>query len=156
MAFHPGLLGLCYPARKMAKGRGEMFKWDSKYEIGHERIDFEHRIFLGLILEFQERAGRGDGKERLHRMLTEFNKYAEFHFLSEENIMIDCGYPGYAEHAEYHKSLLAKLRIFTVDYLGDRISAQAVGEMLLDWFALHTTQDDKKIAEYLKTLGSPD
>jgi hemerythrin len=33
-----------------------VLKWDCRYELGHERLDAEHKIFLGLIVGFQESA----------------------------------------------------------------------------------------------------
>ena len=132
-----------------------MFQWDHKYDIGHERIDFEHRIFLGLILEFKEGMNGAVPQERLSRTLAELLKYAEFHFLSEENIMQDCGYPELKAHAELHRALISRLRLYITDFLKGRMTAPEVCDMLLDWFALHTTQDDKRIAEYLHQKGLP-
>lgn len=33
--------------------------WDSRYELGHPRIDAEHRIFLGLIVDFGQLSDAG-------------------------------------------------------------------------------------------------
>ncbi|MCU7924131.1 MAG: hypothetical protein KZQ88_15690 [Candidatus Thiodiazotropha sp. (ex Dulcina madagascariensis)] len=60
--------------------------WDKKFELGHERIDFEHSTISA-------EAGNGSGKERILRLLAELRKYAEFHFLSEENEMLKVNYP---------------------------------------------------------------
>lgn len=35
-------------------GAGKRLTWDHRYELGHQRIDAEHRIFLGLLSDFQE------------------------------------------------------------------------------------------------------
>jgi len=40
-----------------------MMKWDQKYEYGPELIDSEHKIFLGLIVDFQEASITGAVKE---------------------------------------------------------------------------------------------
>jgi hemerythrin len=32
-------------------------EWDKKFEVGHERIDFEHKIFLNLIRKASWRPG---------------------------------------------------------------------------------------------------
>ncbi|NEV61638.1 hypothetical protein [Thiorhodococcus minor] len=42
--------------------------WDRKFEVGHERIDFEHRIFLGLIVDLDTAICAGASKERLSRI----------------------------------------------------------------------------------------
>jgi len=127
-----------------------MIEWDKKFEIGHPRIDFEHQIFLGLILDFKAMAVEGKAPERLLRILNEIVKYAEFHFVSEENIMLDCGYPLYAEHVGHHQALLSRLRAKCADLRTNVISPLDLYEFLFDWFALHTSQEDKKIAQYLQ------
>jgi len=76
-----------------------MLKWDHRYELGNERIDAEHRIFLGLIVDFHDAAIQGASKDKLIRILNEISKYAEFHFVSEENIMTEYHYPEQKYHA---------------------------------------------------------
>ncbi|MCU7815706.1 MAG: hypothetical protein KZQ89_13855 [Candidatus Thiodiazotropha sp. (ex Lucinoma kastoroae)] len=68
-------------------------QWNRKFEAGHERIDFEHKIFLGLIRDVSQAPQQGIQKERILRHLNEVKKYAVFHFTSEENIMFDETYP---------------------------------------------------------------
>jgi hemerythrin len=60
-----------------------MLKWNEEYSIGNDRIDFEHRTFLGLVNEFQLSRQGGASSEKLARMLREIALYAKFHFCSE-------------------------------------------------------------------------
>jgi hemerythrin len=124
--------------------------WDKKFEVGHERIDFEHRIFLGLIVDLDNEVRLRSRPERQLRILREIRLYAEFHFVSEENIMADCEYPDLASHRDAHHYLLAALsnRIFSPS--DDAQAGQSNVDFLLDWFAIHTTQEDKKVAQYIR------
>ena len=126
-----------------------MLKWDSKYELGHERIDFEHHIFLGLVTEFQEVASQLAPKEKQLRVLNEIVKYAEFHFLSEENIMEDCHYPDKARHVVLHQALLAEAKDNLHSFVRNNITADDVFQFLFEWFALHTSTEDKKLVAYI-------
>lgn len=126
-----------------------MLKWDHRYELGHERIDAEHKIFLGLIVDFNEAAKKHVPKDKLVRMLLEISKYAEFHFLSEENIMIEYRYPGYSQHAHLHQILLEQIKDHYTQFCSDAINADDVFEFLFEWFALHTSNEDKKLVGYL-------
>lgn len=128
-----------------------MLKWDHKYELGHERIDSEHRIFLGLIVSFQEAATQGASKEKLVRILNEISKYAEFHFVSEENIMVDYSYPEREHHAQLHNTLLAQINDKLYLLKRDKIDSNEVFEFLFQWFALHTTIEDKKLVGHIGT-----
>jgi hemerythrin len=126
-------------------------EWDAKFETGHQRIDFEHRIFLDLIRMFAEEADRDMSSDprRLNRQLMEITKYAEFHFVSEENIMVDVGYPDVETHRELHSVLLAELRDMAFRLRAGRARARDLVDFLYQWFALHTSNKDKLIAEYV-------
>lgn len=126
-----------------------MLKWDCRYELGHERIDAEHRIFLGLIVDFQESALAGADKEKQIRILNEIVKYAEFHFVSEENIMTDYQYPDIEYHASLHNMLLAEMTDYYSRFCADNFTAAEMFEFLFSWFAFHTSTEDKKLVGYL-------
>lgn len=128
-------------------------QWDHKFEVGHERIDFEHRIFLGLIRDLSVEAERNPQSPRVTRMLLEIHKYAEFHFLSEENIMLDVGYPHLVEHHRVHQRILTQLgdKIHQYQHQGVHDSAEDIVTFMFEWFALHTTAEDKRIAEFIRT-----
>ncbi|OIQ71468.1 bacteriohemerythrin [mine drainage metagenome] len=131
-----------------------MLKWDTCYEIGHERIDAEHRIFLGLIVDFEALVNQGAAKDKLIRTLKEICKYAEFHFFSEQNVMIDCHYPEYVSHTSLHQQLLAAADDQLFRLTAGQVQASEVFEFLFEWFALHTSTEDKKLVAY--TRASPD
>ena len=126
-------------------------EWDAKFETGHQRIDFEHRIFLDLIRMFADEADRDEASDprRMNRQLMEITKYAEFHFVSEENIMVDVGYPDVEAHREFHSVLLAELRDMAFRLRAGRAKARDLVEFLYHWFAQHTSTKDKLIAEYV-------
>ncbi len=133
-------------------GENEMaitLAWDNKFEVGHERIDSEHRIFLSLIRDLSGEAESKAGKPRVERTLNEIYKYADFHFTSEENIMADIGYPRLDEHKNTHQRLLAQFKNKRHEYQAEVLEADAIVSFLFQWFALHTTQDDRRIAEYI-------
>ncbi len=134
------------------KARMIKIKWDYKYEIGNERIDHEHRVFLGLIKKAAIASDQGADKDRVLRLLVEILKYADFHFYSEENIMLDVAYPDYDSHHQAHQQLLGALDEMYQSYRLDVIKLIDVVEFLMDWFSIHTTQVDKKIAQYLESL----
>ena len=125
--------------------------WDNKYEIGIDRIDFEHRIFLGLIKDLSDAVEGGQPRTKLSRIIDEIRLYAAFHFLSEENIMIDIDYPDLQPHREEHARLLSllddKLHTFAAEETSD---GSEIVEFVFQWFALHTTQVDKQIAVHLQ------
>ncbi|MCU7843773.1 MAG: hemerythrin domain-containing protein [Candidatus Thiodiazotropha sp. (ex Monitilora ramsayi)] len=124
-------------------------EWDRKFEVGHERIDFEHKIFLGLIRQASLLPETDTPRERVLRHLDEVKKYALFHFTSEENIMFDVAYPDVDKHSREHAVLLALLDERTHQYKNGDILLDNIVSFLFEWFALHTTQVDTKLAKYI-------
>ena len=114
-------------------------KWDYKYEIGHKRIDSEHELFLSLIADFQQSIAQNHPREKLTRILKEIEKYAAFHFVSEENIMIDVGYPDKDFHASLHRELLTRIKDQHQQFQLGEIHPEEVFEFLFQWFAIHTS-----------------
>jgi hemerythrin len=127
----------------------DSFGWRSNYELGNDHIDGEHRIILGLIKKLAEDIGSNRHRDRVLRTFAEVVKYAEFHFLSEENLMLDVGYPDYAAHHALHEELLGELRRHRQDYEQDRIDLLAVVQFLLEWFVRHTVSEDVKIGAFM-------
>jgi hemerythrin len=124
-------------------------EWSIKFEVGHERIDYEHKIFLNLIREASLLPQRRTTRDRVLMHLNEVKQYALFHFTSEENIMFDVGYPDISAHKKEHHMLLALLDSRVYEYRSDAIELDAVVAFLFEWFALHTTQVDTRLAKYI-------
>lgn len=124
-------------------------QWDRKFELGNERIDAEHRIFLDLIKGLSTLAPPHDDPERVARLLRELQRYAEFHFVSEENLMLDVGYPDYEMHRNEHTMLLSTLGTEIRKWSQTPALLDHLVRFLFEWFALHTTQVDKKLARYI-------
>ncbi|MCU7838201.1 MAG: hemerythrin domain-containing protein [Candidatus Thiodiazotropha sp. (ex Troendleina suluensis)] len=127
-------------------------QWNRKFEVGHERIDFEHKIFFGLIRDVSLAPQQGIQKERILRHLNEVKKYAVFHFTSEENIMFDVTYPDRERHIKEHEILLALLTDKTHQYRSEEIELDDIVSYLFEWFALHTTQIDTKLSHYISDV----
>ena len=121
--------------------------WNKSFEVGHERIDFEHQIFLGLIKKLADI--EVNSASEFNRYLIELKKYAEFHFISEENIMLDCSYPDYNEHKKLHNNLIKDLDHHINRYDRDKLQPGEFVAFLYEWFIHHTMVEDLKISSYI-------
>ncbi len=129
--------------------------WKDWFNVGVEKIDFEHRIFLGLVRTVDAELSAGDPSRKIMRTLEEIYKYADFHFLSEENVMIDVGFDGYKKHKWMHQELLAELRKRIADSAANPDDTIMLVTFLYEWFANHTVSEDGKIADFIKTRSPP-
>lgn len=121
----------------------EILQWDSKYEIGIEEVDLQHRYFTGLIKRLSIELKESESIDHKNRPIKELVYYAKFHFLSEENLMIRYGYLDVEKHKVLHLSLINELnsrRFSNTDVLLD---------FLMEWFIIHTTGEDKRFGQYV-------
>ena len=125
-------------------------EWQKTFEVGHNKIDMEHRVFFELVQSIAAAEAQEASRDKIRRLIAETTKYAEFHFLSEENIMIDVGYPNFEEHRELHKSLLRKMQKYVVSFESGDSNIHDLVRFLVDWFVKHTTTEDLLLSKYIK------
>ncbi len=86
------------------------------------------------------------------RILSELKAYTSFYFLSEENTMIDNAYPNFTAHKKEHEELLDTLHAKLTEIVTSKENPMSMIPFLMDWFLLHTTKRDVKLAQYLASL----
>lgn len=122
-----------------------IIKWKAEFNTGIERIDFEHRIFLELVNSFKVALDRNRPDGELIRILTEIEKYAVFHFISEENCMDVINYPEFKKHQVLHFDLLEQFNLAKYEKLG----FSRFYDFIKDWFINHTVCEDRKLKEFI-------
>ena len=86
--------------------------------------------------------------------LEELHKYADFHFTSEENVMLMNGYPDYEKHKKQHDELIQTLAN-TINFLDvKRIDKNQLIDFLTHWFVDHTTLVDLELGKFLRENAS--
>lgn len=127
-------------------------EWSSNYQTGNSEIDAQHQIFVKIINKLIEAKNNDGDKRFIESLCSELLKYAEFHFCSEENIMIEHNYPQYIEHRKHHEKVLSELRnrLFSLQY--DYIDFANLESFITDWFTNHTLAEDMKLAKFLAKI----
>ena len=125
------------------------YKWQSKYDVGIDAIDIEHRNLLTCINKLI--AAQSLDKSIILKLADEVNLYAEFHFASEENLMYLTHYPKLTAHSEYHRILLKQLAAKRRDLEHSTGALQDYVNFLVKWFIEHTQSIDRELAQYLAT-----
>lgn len=123
--------------------------WKKEFEIGHERIDGEHRIFFNLISNIERDFLRGLPAEKIARDLEELRRYADFHFYSEENIMQDIAYPERPDHIRLHRALMGALKEEIIMATGPKVDIAELVSFLFQWLCVHIITEDNKLAKFI-------
>jgi hemerythrin len=124
--------------------------WKKEYSVGVFEIDAEHKIFLKTIKKIYNAFESGMNGDMLIRLLEELYKYADFHFTSEENVMLMNEYPDYESHKKLHDELIQTLSN-TINFFDvDEIDKTKLIEFLIQWFKEHTTSIDLNLGKFLQ------
>lgn len=127
----------------------EQIQWHKDLDVGHDRIDFEHKVFLALIKNISL-AAADKPRRQLNRMLCELERYAAFHFFSEENIALENGESDkeVGIHQRIHQYLLDELRRKIQRHEDGTEETDTIVAFLVDWFGLHAEQDRERVARF--------
>ena len=121
--------------------------WQARFEIGNDYIDAQHGMLLTLIGKLSRAIETNVSADRLRRLLQEIKKYAEFHFLSEENFMRDIAFDELTAHEKSHSYLLSELSLRIARVRSDKAEVTAVLEFLWHWLTEHIAQEDMRFAD---------
>ncbi|MBL1320033.1 MAG: hemerythrin family protein [Methylophaga sp.] len=127
-------------------------KWTKELSVNNERIDIEHQMYFDLLNHICNESEKGASKERVVRLINEFVQFVRFHFMSEENVMIDTGYSGYAEHTRAHNYCLESVKTKVFAFKNDEIAVEEIVDFAVEWFFMHVSSLDKQLGKHLALL----
>ena len=128
--------------------------WKKEFEVGDFEIDAQHKIFLKIIIKIKKAYQIDFSEEYNILLLKELYKYADFHFISEENRMTLFKYPDLESHMQEHKNLLSELSN-QIGFINiEHLDMNKLIDFLYNWFVNHTTSLDLKFGEYLNEIST--
>ena len=135
----------------------EVFKsleWSSECETGNALIDSQHRMLVLLCRKLELAYAGGLEKKVIAGLCLELRKFVDFHFVSEENVMREVGYPGLYHHANAHWHLLTELdNLIGKVNLGSE-APTALLTTMSEWLLGHIRGDDARLANYIRSSGN--
>ncbi|MCS7279381.1 MAG: bacteriohemerythrin [Thermodesulfobacteriaceae bacterium] len=134
----------------------EYITWDESFEIGIEEIDKQHKHLVFLLNNLYQTLFQNellwDMEENLSKILQELIKYAEYHFISEENLMENLNFPELECHKNIHEYFRKRVQEFLSEFereINFRELGLSIFKFMKVWVVNHILNDDKKIALFL-------
>ena len=128
--------------------------WDDSYSVGHIEIDIQHRKLVNLINLLHDRMKEGKGKDASVGILKDLLEYADYHFKTEEDLMVKAEFPDLEKHREEHRSFEMKVHSMAMDAeKGEYLISLELNEFLKNWLTSHIKGSDKQYAPYLNEIG---
>lgn len=123
--------------------------WEKELELGNDLIDTQHRLLVLLCRKLDIAIKTGASEQAVRWTTQELKKFTEFHFVSEENLMHEIGYPGVDEHAVIHSELLMQLDVALTKIAHHKELPEDLLYFLNKWLIQHVVLEDKKLADYI-------
>lgn len=128
--------------------------WSSKYSVNIKAIDAQHQRLFELVNELHDYMMQGKGGLILKSTLASLVDYTQTHFKTEETLMIQHGFQGYASHKVEHDDLTRQVLDLKKQVDDGKIALTiATMNFLKEWLTKHVMGTDMKYKDYLNSRG---
>jgi hemerythrin-like metal-binding protein len=129
-------------------------EWHSALEVGHERIDADHRTLVETLNQLQAAMDQGQDQAEILKVLNFLRDYTVTHFRAEETLMIRHQYPGAPTHFAVHAKLVLQVGDLISDYRSGKTMLTAdILAFLEAWLLDHILGLDKELGGFLRSRG---
>jgi hemerythrin-like metal-binding protein len=125
-------------------------RWSDKLALGNPLIDTQHRMLMMLTRKLDIAIKTRQSHQTIQRVILEVKKFTEFHFVSEQNLMHEIGFPEVEAHSKLHTGLLIDLQLELSKMSHGAEYPEDMLYTLHEWLVTHIEQEDSKIAAYVK------
>jgi hemerythrin len=133
---------------------GGIVIWDPSFSVGIRTIDRQHQELIKIMNFLVENEDANGSSEPIISVLDRMTKYAQYHFETEETLMLEYQYPDYESHRGDHIQFKMKTAEFCSDALQDkeRLPDEVIS-YLRHWLTHHILRTDMKYKPYLVARG---
>jgi len=131
--------------------------WDDKYKIGYENVDLQHHQLFELLSDLVTMCIDGSDTEKLKSTIDFLVNYTVKHFADEEAVQIQWKYPEYIKHKQLHENFKTTMGGIVNQYTENGSSVELsnnVNTIVINWIIYHIQNEDKKIGDYIRKMGS--
>ena len=133
----------------------KVFSQGELYVVGNELLDAQHKVILGYLNKVYTYLIAEKNKEELFELLDRLCTSCKLHYLDEEMVMEEMGFPEIGTHKAQHVRLDSHLQNYIGKY-DEQNTAKNVDELMLlkGWFLEHVETFDRKYANFKKHLDN--
>ena len=129
-----------------------VLKWNENLSVGIYRFDRENQIHFELLNGIGLAIASSASKEQLLRLFKRFEQYVRFHFISEENQMIETNYNRIKLHVDAHNFFLETFDTILNAFKVGETEAQVVLGKTCNFFLKHISTEDNMLGRHLTNL----
>jgi hemerythrin len=131
-----------------------MIVWTERFSVGLKKIDDQHQQLFAMINDLIQLRQDASGGVVVADVLGRMTEYTDYHFKTEERVMMEYGYPDYPLQVREHAGFKAKAASFCVDPAAGKtdLSAEMLG-YLQNWLLNHILESDLRFRDFLIENG---
>jgi hemerythrin len=131
-----------------------LMTWSSKYSVGVEALDNQHKALMNVLNELHAASMRGKVQDVAAPLMRQIISVASEHFAAEERLMESTGYPGLAGHRAKHRELAGKIAELVARHQkGDTAVYVQLLYFVRDWQTRHMQTEDHEYVPWLSAHG---
>jgi hemerythrin-like metal-binding protein len=128
--------------------------WDPSFSVGVAKLDAQHKKIIDIINLLRSTPDVDVRSETVSELLTRLRNYASDHFATEEQLLVEHGYPELVTHKEAHKAYRRKVMALCEDTMDQNASVpEELLRFLGDWWVNHILGDDMRYRSFLMQRG---
>jgi hemerythrin len=131
----------------------EKIVWEARFNLQVDIIDEQHRQLVDLMNRLIDIKQNDQSGEGVVEALGEMTNYLGDHFDTEEQMMIDQGYPEIDSHREEHQNFVAQTAYYIATYRETGVSLKKdILTFLQEWLVDHILKTDQDFGRFLKKM----
>jgi hemerythrin len=132
----------------------EKITWDDSFNIQVDVIDQQHRRLVELMNRLIGIQDEKASDDEIAEILGAMTNYLGYHFDTEEQLMIERGYPELESHREEHQTFVTQTANFIATYRQSGVSLKSdILLFLKEWLVEHIIKTDGAFGDYLKNVN---
>ena len=133
------------------------FAWNDAYSINYDAVDSQHKglLEMGRLLENvianKHTMDIDDFRTKLEDIVCDLVCYTEFHFSTEEGLMLKHNYADLAAHKIEHHRLIEKVSIMKDAFLSDNLDLieHRLSDLMSSWLTDHIIKFDMPLSSIM-------
>lgn len=122
--------------------------WKDSYCIGIPIIDEQHRCIVSIINSIHYFIEEHRELDVLNSIIDMMIQYTVIHFMTEEAMLKENGYPHIDDHVQLHQQLINQLKVVSHKATQDR-DVEPLMKLLKAWWPSHINQEDRKYVPFM-------
>ena len=131
-----------------------VIEWNDRLKLGIPLVDRQHERLVDLtnILHIACLRSAETANHFFIKAAHDAVDYANYHFTTEEKMMIFLEYPGFQNHKKEHENFVKEVLNQEKKFTSDRFVPNRFVYFLKEWILSHIAVSDKALAVYILGL----